>query len=93
MSVVRVNHSPKGCVVKQWNDVLAIFKKNWNIINQFATILQSKAIVRKSLLLSKLNYICNGPVMPASFKNSINKLLLKFFIPYNVSNMSEEQID
>ena len=31
--------------------------------------------------------------MPAVIKNSIKKLSLKFFIPYNVTNMSEEQIE
>ena len=48
MSVVRVNHSPKGWVVEQWNEVLEMFKKELKYYRSFATTLQSKAIISKS---------------------------------------------
>ena len=89
MNVVKVNHSPRSWVSEQWKDVLAMFKRELNYYKSFTTTFQSKAIISKSLLLSKLNYICYVHVMPPHFKNAVDKLLLKFFIPCNVNSMSD----
>ena len=77
----------------QWQEVLTSFKKEIQYYKSFAPSFQAQAIISKSKLLSKLTYICSVNVMPASFKNSINKLLLFFLVPSANRNLTENEIN
>ena len=69
-----------------------MFKREVSYYKSFSTTFQSKAIISKSILLSKLSYICNVHIMPNTIKNAINKILFKFFVPVISSNVSEQEI-
>ena len=93
ISVVKVHHSPRSLVMSQWNDVLHMFKGEVKYFKSLATTLQSKAIISKSKLLSKLNYICSVHVMPLCIRRSLNKILLEFITPFASRNMLDEEIE
>ena len=93
LSVVKIMHSPRSCVISQWNDVLSMFKKEVKYFKSFTNTFQAKAIISKSKLLSKLNYICSVHVMPKSFRVSLDKVLFNFLIPFSSKSMSEHEVD
>ena len=93
LSVVKINHSPRSLVISQWSDVLSMFKKEVKYYKSFSTTFQSKAIISKSKLLSKLNYMCSVHVMPKSFRVSLDKVLLGFLVPFYSKNMLEGEVD
>ena len=93
ISVVKVNHSPRSLVMDQWNGVLSMFRGEVKYFKSLATTMQSKAIISKSKLLSKLNYICSVHVMPLPIRRSLNKILLEFVIPFSARNMLDEEIE
>ena len=92
MSVVKINHSPKSWVSRQWTEILSMFKKEVSYFKSFTPTFQAKAIITKSKLLSKLTYMCSVHVMPIAFKNSLNKALLGFLIPFSSKNMTDLEI-
>ena len=93
LSVVKINHSPRSWVISQWSDVLSKFKKEVKYFKSFTTTFQSKAIISKSKLLSKLNYICSVHVMPKAFRESLNKVLLGFLVPFSSRSMLEGEVE
>ena len=93
MSVVKINHSPSNFVSEQWKEVLQMFRLELQYYKSFSTTLQSKAIISKSILLSKLNYMCNVHVMPDYFRKSIDKMLINFYVPRNWGSKSDLVIE
>ena len=87
--MVKIINSPRS----QRKDVLSMFKKEVKYFKSFANTFQAKAIISKSKLLSKLNYFCSVHVMPKSFRDSLNKILLGFLIPFSTKSMSEREVD
>ena len=90
--VVKINHSPRSWVISQWKETLDIFRNEIKFLKTTANTFQAKAIVSKSKLLSKLTYLCSVHVMPIAFKNSINKALLGFLVPFSSKNLHDEEI-
>ena len=70
-----------------------MFKGEVKYFKSLATTLQSKAIISKSKLLSKLNYICSVHVMPLCIRRLLNKILLEFITPFSARNMLDEEIE
>ena len=93
MRVVKINHSPRSLVISQWGDLLSMFKKEVKYFKAFTTTFQSKAIISKSKLLSKLNYMCSVHVMPKPFRVSLNKVLLGFLVPFSSKSMLEGEVE
>ena len=93
LTVVKINHSPRSWVTNQWSDLLSSLKKDVKYFKAFSTTFHSKAIISKSKLLSKLNYVCSVHVMPKAFRESLNKLLLGFLVPFSLKSMLEREID
>ena len=57
------------------------------------TTLRAKKILSKNKLLAMLTYTCSTLVMPDNIRNSINKLMIKFIVPFlSLSSMSTEEI-
>ena len=92
MSVLKINHSPRGWVNNQWSDVLAMFRKEVKYFKASAHTFQAKAIVSKSKLLSKLTYVCSVHVMPIAFRRALDKALLGFLVPFSSKAMLEGEI-
>ena len=91
--VVKINFSPKSWVVNQWQEILTMFRNEIKFFKATANTFQAKAIVSKSKLLPKLTYMCSVHVMPTAFKNSINKAMLGFLVPFSSKNLLGEEID
>ena len=62
------------------------------LTKSFTPTFQAKAIISKSKLLAKLTYMCSVYAMPIAFKNSLNKILLSFLIPFSTKNMTDVEI-
>ena len=92
MSVVKINHSPRGWINTQWTDVLAMFRKEVKYFKASAVTFQAKAIISKSKLLSKLTYMCSVHVMAIAFRKSLDKALLGFLVPFSSKSLSEGEI-
>ena len=67
MRVVKINHFPRSSVDNQWTSLLSMFKDEIKYYKSFTPTFQAKAIISKSILLSKLNYMCSVHVMPIAF--------------------------
>ena len=90
--VVKINHSPKHMIASQWKNKLSILRKEIQFCKATAVTFQSKAIISKNKLLSKLTYISSVHVMPSIIKKSVDKALLGFLVPISSGNLSDQEI-
>ena len=93
VKVVKICHSPQISVNNQWVDIMENFKSDVKYYMSFSTTFQSKAIISKSLLLSKLSYMCNVHSLPVFVKRALDKIVLRFFVPFcAVNNTTDNEI-
>ena len=93
ITILKINYGTDAWVQKQWIDLLARFKKECQYFSASAMTMKAKAVVSKSKMLAMFTYVCSSTVMPDRIRNSIDKLLLKFIVPFlSFKNLSTDEI-
>ena len=82
ITVLKINHGPATWVQAQWDQTLTKLRKEVSYFGSVAHSVRAKAIISKSKLLAMLTYLCGCQVMPDKIRISIDKLLIKFLVPF-----------
>ena len=82
ITVLKLNYGTDRYVQNRWNEMLDKFKSEIKYFSSTAMTWKAKAIISKNKLLALLSYIGGTHVLPDRHRASIDKLLLKFFVPF-----------
>ena len=92
IKVLKVVHCPRVLIDQQWRDVLNKVKKEIDYCSVIATTFQAKANISKNKLLPMMAYLGSVHVMPDFCKRKLDKMLLKFLVPFASRGLGDDEI-
>ena len=91
ITCLKIDYGPLGYVRKQWKGRMDKFKDQVRFLNKTAFTLRAKSLLSKSKLFSLLSYIGMVHSAPANVKREINRLILRFLVPFLPSRYTTDE--
>ena len=89
---LKIGYGPQSYVVQQWRSRMDKFKNQISFLSKTAFTFRAKSILSKSKLFSLLSYTGTVHMVPITFKREINRLMLKFLVPFLPPSCTHEEI-
>ena len=92
ITVLKLKYGTDSHVQSHWDQMLDKFKNELKYFTDTAMTMKAKAIISKNKLLALLSYTGGTHLLPDKHRASIDKLMLKFlvpFMPYNSQSYDE----
>ena len=89
---LKIKYGVNSFVIDQWKGRMDKFKEQISFLNNTAFTFRAKSILSKSKLFPLLSYTGIVHSVPIKVKREINRLILRFFVPFLPARCTTEEI-